>query len=53
VTVSGHTYRYPWHWEDNVRSLARRVVEDNYRAETFGPVAQDRNGTLLVTAQVW
>lgn len=56
VTVNGTPYRYPYHWEDNLRSLARRAVEDNYRAETFGPVMDDRRkgrGSYIVTARVW
>ena len=57
VTVLGHTYRYPYHWEDDLKSLARRVVVENYCVESAGQVVENRRGrtprgSFLVTATV-
>ena len=58
VTVNGNAHRYPWHWEDSAKSLARRAVLENYRVDSITEVADDRHGkvargSFLVTGQVF
>ena len=46
VTVNGTAHRYPYHWEDSPKGLARRAVMDNYRVDRIERVEDNRRGSV-------
>ena len=58
VTILGHRFRYPYHWEDSLKGLARRAVLENYRVDSIERVEDNTRGrvprgSFYVTAQVF
>jgi hypothetical protein len=46
VTVNGHAFRYPYHWEDSLKGLARRAVLENYRVDSIERVEDNSHGRV-------
>ena len=53
LTVNGASHRYPWHWSDNLATMARRAVTDNYRVTKVESVVRARVGAYIVTADTF
>ena len=50
VTVNGTPYTYPWHWSDNLRTVARVAVFENYNVSQIDSIECHRRGAYRVTA---
>jgi hypothetical protein len=51
VTVDGVPYRYPWHWSDNLRTMARVAVFEHYNVSDVVGIECHARGVYRVTAE--